>query len=212
MNLPELELQILYGRLSWGVVLAAVAVWAATWRGTLPRGGWAAIALAVAALPWLPAPWSPAYWLGLAFQAPSGLTTALCAAFLYGRWTGHAGGGTLAPPVAAMLALAGALLYLDASGWIAQGLYFMGFGPLGAPAAALAIGACCAAAVVRGAAVRTAWAVLAAVALFMLLRLPTGNLWDAVLDPFLWVAALAVCWRAWRGRRKRKMEWIGDLR
>jgi hypothetical protein len=41
-----------------------------------------------------------------------------------------------------------------------------------------------------------------AVLLFVLLRLPTGNVWDAVLDPGLWIAlhgvALRMALRRWR--------------
>ena len=33
-----------------------------------------------------------------------------------------------------------------------------------------------------------AWVAPCAVLLFVTLRLPTGNVWDAVLDPWLWVA------------------------
>jgi hypothetical protein len=47
--------------------------------------------------------------------------------------------------------------------------------------------------------------VLGAVALFVLTRLPTGNVWDALLDPWLWLALQALAIRAglqrWRGQR-----------
>jgi hypothetical protein len=36
---------------------------------------------------------------------------------------------------------------------------------------------------------------------FMLARLPTGNLWDAVLDPVLWAWAVVVCARRARELR-----------
>jgi hypothetical protein len=47
-----------------------------------------------------------------------------------------------------------------------------------------------AAAVLTRRAVSGGTALLAAVLLFSLLRLPTGNLWDALLDPLLWAWAL----------------------
>jgi len=38
----------------------------------------------------------------------------------------------------------------------------------------------------------------------VLLRLPNGNLWDAVLDPWLWaglhLVGLRWLWHRWRGR------------
>jgi len=48
--------------------------------------------------------------------------------------------------------------------------------------------------------VPTRW-VLSAVAVlaaYVLLRLPTGNVWDAVLDPFVWLALHVQLWRTWR--------------
>lgn len=51
-----------------------------------------------------------------------------------------------------------------------------------------------------------AGAALAAVLLFSLARLPTGNLWDALLDPLLWGWALATLGAAalrMRARRAR---------
>lgn len=209
MNLPDLDLQFVYARIAWAVVLAAVVLSLFFRRGG-NRGMVASIAVVLAAAQWLPAPWSPAYWLGLAFQSPSGLTTALCAVILRNQWTGRSDTRVLPTALAAVLTAAGALLYLDATGWIAQGIYFLGFGPYGAPVAALVIGALCVVAVVRGAAVVTAHAVFAAVALFMLLRLPTGNLWDALLDPFLWVASLVVCIQALRRRRGARTQLPGE--
>jgi hypothetical protein len=36
---------------------------------------------------------------------------------------------------------------------------------------------------------------------FIALRLPSGNAWDALLDPWLWLALHVVAFRAWRQRR-----------
>ncbi|WP_310627713.1 hypothetical protein [Limnohabitans sp.] len=38
-------------------------------------------------------------------------------------------------------------------------------------------------------------------AVYALLRLPTGNVWDAVLDPFVWLALHVQLWRTWRTTR-----------
>jgi hypothetical protein len=39
------------------------------------------------------------------------------------------------------------------------------------------------------------WVPWVAVALFAALRLPTGNVWDALLDPLLWVYLHILLWR-----------------
>ena len=56
----------------------------------------------------------------------------------------------------------------------------------------------------RGHARGSAASLLGAFALFSLLRLPSGNLWDAVIDPLLWawaVVALLVAALRRTGRR-----------
>jgi hypothetical protein len=96
----------------------------------------------------------------------------------------------LHPAFALALTLVGAVLYLDAFGVLALGLYYRGFDA--DAAALLAIGAAVAGALalLTRRAVSGGAALLAAVLLFSLLRLPTGNLWDALLDPLLWAWAL----------------------
>jgi hypothetical protein len=42
---------------------------------------------------------------------------------------------------------------------------------------------------------------VAVLAVYVLLRLPTGNVWDAVLDPFVWLALHVQLWRTWRASR-----------
>lgn len=191
MSLPDLAWQIAYGRLAWGVVMAAmlVALWPAARR--LPRPAFGAVLAAIALLMALPGAASPAYWLGLAFQYPSGMLLGLCLLGLHARWQGTAAGDLMPVSVAAAIAIVGGALYLDAIGWLSQGYYYAGFGPVGAPAVALAGIAGCALVLLRGRGGRQHLVVLGALLLFTLLRLPTGNLWDAVLDPLLWAWALA---------------------
>ncbi|MFC4930681.1 hypothetical protein [Massilia sp. GCM10023247] len=200
MSLPDLAWQIAYGRLAWGVVIAAmlVALWPAARR--LPRPAFGAVLAVLALLMALPGEASPAYWLGLAFQYPSGMLLGLCLLGLHARWQGRAAGDFMPLSAAAAIAIAGAALYLDAIGWLSQGYYYAGFGPFGAPAVALAAIAGCALALLRGRGGRQNLALLGALLLFTLLRLPTGNLWDAVLDPLLWAWALATLARR-AGRR-----------
>jgi hypothetical protein len=45
---------------------------------------------------------------------------------------------------------------------------------------------------------RWVFSVAAVMAAYVLLRLPTGNVWDAVLDPFVWLALHVQLWRAGR--------------
>ncbi|MDN4039147.1 hypothetical protein [Massilia sp. YIM B02443] len=184
MTLPDLALQIVYARLGWAVV--ATTIVCALWRGpALTRPllvaimGGALVAMA------LPGQLSPAWWLGLAFQYPSGLLVGCCALRLFERWHGIRRSRAMPHTLAGVLVVCGTLLYLDTFGLLARGFYYAGFWPVLAPLAAALGAAACALAVVRGHARSPAAAMLGAIALFSLLRLPTGNLWDAMLDPLL---------------------------
>ncbi len=190
MALPELALQFVYARFAWALVLAAlvVAAWPAAWR--LPRRALAGILGASLLLMALPGDASPAWHLGLAFQSPSALLAALCAVKLFTRWRGAHNAPLMRTPLAAALALGGSLLYLDAFGLLSRGYYYAAFGTGAALLAVLLAGAC-AWAILRGQATRQSCAILGALLLFSLARLPTGNLCDALLDPLLWAWALA---------------------
>jgi hypothetical protein len=206
MTLPDLALQLVYGKLAWAAVLAATvfsllpAALQRSWRVA------AGLAGAAAMLMLLPRQLSPAYWLALAFQWPSGLLFAACLLKLAQPWRPQAGGDSMPAGVAAVIVVLGAVLYLDGLGLISLGLYYWGFGAQAAPLLALGVGAVCVAGIVRGNAVAQHAAVLAAVSLFSVLRLPTGNPWDALLDPLLWAwALLALGLKGWRRLlRKRR--------
>jgi hypothetical protein len=214
MSLPDLALQIIYGRLAWALLAAALllAVWPALWpriaarlpagsvpavvttlvTAVFPDAGRRTIAIVVAAslaLMALPGSASPAYWLTLVFQYPSGLLLGCSLVSLCARWQGRPVRFTMHPGIALALAAAGLVLYLDAFGVLALGLYYGGFGAT-APLLACAAAVVAAVAVMLGRAVATATATLAGLLLFSLLRLPTGNLWDALLDPLLWAWAV----------------------
>ncbi len=189
MALPELSLQLVYARLAWALVLAALVcgLWPSGWR--LPRRALGGIVLGSLLLMALPGAASPAWHLGLAFQYPSALLAGLCAVTLRARWQGASSRlpvTAMTPPLAALLAAGGVLLYLDAIGLLAGGYYYAAFGPGMAPLLAMLLAAGCAACVVRGRSRQQAGAALGAILLFSLARLPTGNLWDALLDPLLW--------------------------
>ena len=203
MSLPDLTWQMVYGRLAWAIVLAAVliALIPGPWRHSrrLPLAALGVMAL----LCLLPGQLSPAWTLGLAFQYPSGLLTACCLLKLLDRRRGVRAVCALPPGLAAPLAIAGAALYLDAFGLISQGYYYAGFAATGVPVLAVLASAACAAAIVRGSKRRQALPLLGAFLLFSLLRLPTGNVWDAVLDPLLWGWALSALGAAALRRLRR---------
>ena len=194
MVLPELTWQFMYARAGWALVLACLvaAAWPPAWR--LSRRTLAAIVGACAVLMALPGEASPAWHLGLAFQYPSGLLLGLCLVKLHARWSGAQACHLMTAPAAAVLAVTGAILYLDAAGVLSRGYYFAGFGPDAAPAMALLLAGAGLAAVLHGRARPQACALLLALLLFSLARLPSGNLWDALLDPLLWAwAVLSLC-------------------
>lgn len=204
MNLPDLTLQLIYGRLAWGIVLATLLV--ALWPRRLGLSNFmvAIITAGMIALQVLPGPASPAYWLGLAFQLPSCLLVGMCCAKLYLAAPGMALRETvMAPALALLIAGAGTVLYLDAMGLISLGLYYWGFGPNAAPLMAVLLAAVGAAAIARGKARPQAYALLIGMLGFSILRLPTGNIWDALLDPLLWGWALVALVRS-RWRRTRR--------
>ncbi|MDF3822950.1 hypothetical protein P3G55_23845 [Leptospira sp. 96542] len=189
----------LYLSLSWGVVLACLARHAV--RGK--RG--AVLALALLLLCLLPGTVSPAYWLGLTFRAPSALLCVLC---LWGMWRhGRQGWQSSAsgPMLAAWPALVlGALVVL---GWVLLldtlallpldgSVYAWGFAPLVTGLLVLLSTWAAFAGSGRGRGATWAWLLLAAVLSHAVLRLPTGNVWDAVLDPVLWF------WLQWQALRR----------
>jgi hypothetical protein len=190
MHLPDLQLQIMYGRLAWGIVLAALLLSLWPRRFTLTRPVVAAITLGMIALQALPGAAAPAFSLALALHWPSSLLVGLCLAKLYACGKDAPAYVLMPTPLATVLALAGAVLYLDAFGLTALGLYYHGFGPYAAPALCLLLATGAALAIARHLYRPQAIAVLLATMSYAILRLPTGNLWDALLDPLLWGWAL----------------------
>ena len=206
MNLPELEWQFVYGRVAWAVIAAAVLadLLRPAWRRARPVA--LGLCLLVALVMALPGEASPAHWLVLAWQWPSGVLFGYCLLRLSAPGEHAARTLALMPPrLAAPIGLAGLVLYLDAIGLLSLGWYYKGFGPVGAPLLALAAAALCVFALIRGHARPKAIILLGAVALFSIARLPTGNLWDALLDPLLWSwAIISLGTAVWR-RMARKL-------
>lgn len=192
--LPTAGAMQVWLHLGWSVVLA--------WLGASLSGRWLAgrahavlgqwlIALGVAVWVWVPGPNGLAYWLGLAFQAPSVAGVVVCALLLggravWGRNTGEVDGRVLV--LAAMGVLLGWALLLDSFAVLPVQLYARGFSP--AVLGLVVLVALLPWALSRKEPRVGPWAAhlvvpLAALA-FVVWRLPTGNVWDALLDPWAW--------------------------
>jgi hypothetical protein len=210
MSLPDLGLQIIYARIAWGLIAASMLL--SVLPALLPRifpqlaqRSKAVVIGTVAVVMLLPGEASPAYWLTLVFQYPSGLLTGYSLVALLARWRERPVVFPLHPAFALVLTVLGVVLYLDAFGVLALGLYYRGFD---STAATLIT---CGAAMVAATAIYVRFAgtagaaLLTAVLLFSLLRLPSGNLWDALLDPLLWAWALgSVIFAGMRRHAERK--------
>ena len=191
--LPQQPNLALARHLLWALVLGGAASWLLRHRTRPVQLATLALAVLWASLP---GPLSASYWLGLAFQLPS-LTSAALGLLAIGLALRPAPGlapGLTTPETHALwralrwLAVAlGWLLLLDLLALLPFALYPWGFGT---PALALVL-------LVllllgwRFGALRSAQPTLllaaALLLLFVLTRWPSGNLWDALLDPLLWL-------------------------
>ncbi|MEO7107618.1 MAG: hypothetical protein ABIZ09_14680 [Rhodoferax sp.] len=213
--LPHAWVMHIWLHLGWSVVLACLGAsivgrWMPASAGKLDGRQWG-VALALALWTLVPGPVSPAYWLGLAFQAPSIPTVLVCDALLRARFFATRSGipskaiphrATLAIALAGVLA--GWALLLDTFAVLPMQLYAWGF-------SSAAVGTLLIVALVPWLVVSAThptrslrlWIVPVAVVVFAASRLPSGNVWDAVLDPWLWLALHVYVVRAvWRGLRR----------
>ena len=191
----------------WGVVLAAAGWRLASVLQPPWRLAWAAL---VGIGSSLPGPLSPAYWLELAFASPSWTSVLLCGLWLWKQTRSQVRSGDLWTPRAAHPIPLPWVLCGIAIGWVLaldtfavlptpHSIYALGFSPLAS--VVLVVGA--AAVWVRTA--RWLYALpLVSLALFVITRLPSGNVWDAVLDPLLWLYLhVQLASRGWRYSRAR---------
>ena len=213
--LPPAWVMQVWVHLGWSVVLACMGAslvgrWMPAPAGKLDGRQWG-VALVLALWTWVPGPYSPAYWLGLAFQAPSIATVLLCDALLRARFfPTRSGIPSKAIPHRATLAIAlvgvlvGWALLLDAFALLPLQLYAWGF-------SSAAVGTVLVVALLPWLVVSAPhptrslrlWMVPVAVVVFAASRLPSGNVWDAVLDPWLWLALhIYVFGSLWRGLRR----------
>lgn len=213
--LPSPFVMQLWLRLGWSAVLAWVGVVAmGRFAPVRARGGAWPITVAglLAVSAWLPGPYSPAYWLGLAFQAPSVVTALLCAAVLVERLSPSSvaqGAATAPNRLKTAFAFTGVVvgwaLLLDTFALLPLQLYAWGFSPA---AVGLVVLVAAVLWVVLGGgpqALRArTWVVPIALLVFAAWHLPTGNVWDAMLDPWLWVALhVYLVRRIWVRNRSR---------
>lgn len=214
-------------RLVWAIVLGSGTLLLA---GKLERPY--RLGLAGLVLVWtvLPGSVSPAHWLGLAFQTPSLMSAGICLVWLVGgarpfdpsSSPGQArlrvSGNEVMNPVCENPAIAleilswigvalGWVLLLDTLAWLPFSVYAWGFGSA-ALAAILLFSALLwvfvGSANAGSGGLRRFAPVLPffVLALFVLTRLPSGNLWDALIDPWLWLALQG--WLLVNALRRRK--------
>jgi hypothetical protein len=110
----------------------------------------------------------------------------------------------------AITALLGWLLLIDTLGWVGPFIYAWGFGPSVPVAVMLVCATGLAWAAWRPQPVQQTgwvWLLAGAMGLFVLTRAPSGNAWDAISDPWLWLIASGQCaahlWRIARIRFTR---------
>lgn len=197
--------------LFWCVVAVWLVVDGLGLARRLPKQAGLWLGVLVAAWALVPGDWSLAHGLGLAFQLPSLMAVVSCGAVLILGLKARGSGqdsdagraqGSITPQLVLLWlgTLLGWLLLLDTFAVLPIQLYPLGFGP-----GALAVFAVCAA-------LMWAWAgntlpglvLMVSLGLYVLLRLPTGNVFDALLDPWLWVwAQINLLGRALPGLRRR---------
>ena len=186
---------------AWALVLAALLSASAqlfSTRRLRDAGGLLAWTMALWAC--IPGPWGLSYWLGLAFQTPSLMAMALSLYYLWQRlaqrkWPHTVQASSLVSSAQrspwiyryAVLGMAlGCLLMLDTFAYLPLALYAWGFSPL-------AYALCLLLALVpwvlgaRMSQTAPATVLFLVLAVFGFTRWPTGNVWDAVLDPWLFV-------------------------
>jgi len=190
-RLPALWLMRWSMAIGWALVFACLG---AVLTRRYPQRTRHTVALVLAAWAAWDDPASPGHWLGLAFQSPS-LASMLLLALAYGRMV-------FPEPVAQQVrksreglfwvvtvgVVVGSVLLLDLLAVWPGSLYAWGFGPA---ALVLALTASLLPAIAGGFTwsryLPEVWVVPAALLLFAATRLPTGNVWDALIDPWLWL-------------------------
>ncbi len=208
---PSLSMLTIGMHLGWALTLGAGAVLLLRTTKVTNVTSRRIVALLIALLCLLPNEWSPSWWLGLAFQSPSLTLQGLCGLYLYQHLKIQPATTIPLPesttttgeapwPLGLLLVaiIAGWILALDTFALFDIALYAIGFTPYAVLAALFFACLLQLISARSGHAQSTlhyrelAAIVLIATLVHLLLRLPTGNMWDALLDPWLWVIAHVV--------------------
>lgn len=204
--LPEASIQYWGLHVAWGLVLGSLAFLLGA-RYNFKWRGWAATAVAVWSL-W-PGLESPSYWLGLAFQSPSLMSVLLCVILtirsLKKKSLPTLGATAKESPsmlLASVGILLGWILLGDTLAWWSVSVYAWGFSTWAlALACVLAFSLWCVVARDHDGQVVTL-GFFVVLLLYVLTRLPSGNLWDALLDPWLWIILQVIGLRVLIRRRR----------
>ncbi len=203
--LPNLVLQSWAMHAGWTLAIAAALIYVLRAFPVYLR--LAGVGLAIA-LNFLPATLTPGWWLGLAYQSPSLTLQGLCLLYLVRSCRRR----DVSPDEAIasspdthwpnslliLTTLLGWVLVLDMLAVVGVQLYALGFGANGVLAslliaAVLELGSLRSRTPAAAQTLRdTAAVIVATMAVHLLLRLPTGNAWDALIDPWLWLGAQAL--------------------
>lgn len=200
---PALTLATIDRHLGWALTLAAVTLFI---LGRVPQLVRFVLGAAVFAFTVVPATWSLSHWLGLAFQTPSLVTQGLALLYLLSSISERSAvaPGQAAPhaqwPFGVLLVgtILGWVLMLDTFAIFPVALYAYGYSK-----EAAIFGLVLAAAFwmysMKGLNMhegrhtrRLAVILLLAITIFTFTRLPSGNAWDAMVDPWLWLVAHGV--------------------
>lgn len=202
---PEIALQSIALHVGWALVLGAVSAFCLR---PFPKMLRLIVLVLVMLAGLLPAEWSPGWWLGLAFQTPSITLQGIALFYLVRMWrmrdvspreTVDSAAYARWPNGLLLTAICiGWLCTLDTFAAFEVQLYALGFTPYAVIASLLL------ATVLRLFSLRSGDApdmqrhrdlaviIVGAMAIHVLTRLPTGNAWDALMDPWLWLCAQAL--------------------
>lgn len=203
--LPDPGLQQAWLAAGWGLVAAATVYWLLC---KLTRQRVAAVVPALCCGVWtaFPGPWGGAFWLGLAFQSPSVVTVLVCCGVLLNALKPDPHALSLARSPFVLIAggcILGWALLLDTFGVFPGALYAWGFGAT-APAAAIAVMLLLLALRKPNYSSQEVCALALGGLLSVVLHLPSGNVFDALLDPFLWLVLHGLLAQQLRGRLIKK--------
>ena len=199
--------------MGWALVLALLGA-GLTWRLSLNVRR--VTALVFGAWTLVPGPFSPDYWLGLAFHAPSLTATLLCGWGLQRLLFAVSGSLSAVQPgflraqsptwlLMVLPVLLGYALLLDTFAVLPLPLYVWGFSPaLLIIMLVLGLLPWMGRGRIESGVISGRWIAPGALLLFVITRLPTGNLWDALMDPWLWLILqwllVRGLYRQWRAR------------